>query len=150
MEILDIDFFKQYNDNYGHQQGDECIIAIADELKKMEDRQTFCARYGGDEFIIIYAGASAEEVYAKAAALRQNIMDLKLEHLYSKALPDRDDSPREFRMEFRRTETGAGIFYISADMLLYQVKKKSRNDICIADIRGQELDLSSKQEKVEP
>ena len=51
--ILDIDFFKQYNDNYGHQQGDECIIAIADELKKMEDRQTFCARYGGDEFIII-------------------------------------------------------------------------------------------------
>ena len=37
MEILDIDFFKQYNDNYGHQQGDECIIAIANELKKMED-----------------------------------------------------------------------------------------------------------------
>ena len=51
MEILDIDFFKQYNDNYGHQQGDECIIAIADELKKMEDGQTFCARYGGDEFM---------------------------------------------------------------------------------------------------
>ena len=74
MEILDIDFFKQYNDNYGHQQGDECIIAIADELKKMEDRQTFCARYGGDEFIIIYAGISAEEVHAKAGALRQNFV----------------------------------------------------------------------------
>ena len=53
----------------------------------MEDGQTFCARYGGDEFIIIYAGISAEEVYAKAGALRQNIMNLKLEHLYSNALP---------------------------------------------------------------
>ena len=41
VEILDIDFFKQYNDNYGHQQGDECIIAIADELKKWKtDRRS--------------------------------------------------------------------------------------------------------------
>lgn len=73
----------------------------------MEDRQTFCARYGGDEFIIIYAGASAEEVYAKAAALRQNIMDLKLEHLYSKALPIVTIS-QEFRMELgeRKQELG--------------------------------------------
>ena len=149
MEILDIDFFKQYNDNYGHQQGDECIIAIADELKKMEDRQTFCARYGGDEFIIIYAGASAEEVYAKAAALRQNIMDLKLEHLYSKALPIVTISQG---ISYGVPENGnrSWDFLHTADMLLYQVKKRSRNDICIADIRGQELDLSSKQEKVEP
>ena len=88
----------------------------------MEDRQTFCARYGGDEFIIIYAGASAEEVYAKAAALRQNIMDLKLEHLYSKALPIVTIS-RVFRMEFRRRKQELGFLH-TADMLLYQVKKK--------------------------
>ena len=149
MEILDIDFFKQYNDNYGHQQGDECIIAIADELKKMEDGQTFCARYGGDEFIIIYAGISAEEVHAKAGALRQNIMNLKLEHLYSKALPIVTISQG---ISYGVPENGnrSWDFLHTADMLLYQVKKRSRNDICIADIRGQELDLSSKQEKVEP
>lgn len=149
MEILDIDFFKQYNDNYGHQQGDECIIAIADELKKMEDGQTFCARYGGDEFIIIYAGISAEEVYAKAGALRRNIMNLKLEHLYSNALPIVTISQG---ISYGIPENGnrSWDFLHTADMLLYQVKKKSRNDICIADIRGQELDLSSKQEKVEP
>ena len=149
MEILDIDFFKQYNDNYGHQQGDECIIAIADELKKMEDGQTFCARYGGDEFIIIYAGISAEEVYAKAGALRQNIMNLKLEHLYSNALPIVTISQG---ISYGIPENGnrSWDFLHTADMLLYQVKKRSRNDICIADIRGQELDLSSKQEKVEP
>ncbi len=149
IEILDIDFFKQYNDNYGHQQGDECIIAIANELKKMEDGQTFCARYGGDEFIIIYAGISAEEVYAKAGTLRQNIMNLKLEHLYSKALPIVTISQG---ISYGVPENGnrSWDFLHTADMLLYQVKKRSRNDICIGDIRGQEMDLSKKQEKVEP
>ena len=111
--------------------------------------QTFCARYGGDEFIIIYAGISAEEVYAKAGALRQNIMNLKLEHLYSNALPIVTISQG---ISYGIPENGnrSWDFLHTADMLLYQVKKRSRNDICIADIRGQELDLSSKQEKVEP
>lgn len=114
----------------------ECIIAIANELKKMEDGQTFCARYGGDEFIIIYAGISAEEVHAKAGALRQNIMNLKLEHLYSKALPIVTISQG---ISYGVPEEGnrSWDFLHTADMLLYQVKKKSRNDICIADIRGQ-------------
>jgi len=49
VEILDIDYFKEYNDNYGHQAGDACIVAIADELRKMQSRDTFCARYGGDD-----------------------------------------------------------------------------------------------------
>ena len=45
VEILDIDYFKEYNDNYGHQAGDACIVAIADELRKMQSHDTFCARY---------------------------------------------------------------------------------------------------------
>lgn len=53
----------------------------------MEDGQTFCARYGGDEFIIIYAGCKCGGSVREGSALRQNIMDLKLEHLYSNALP---------------------------------------------------------------
>lgn len=54
MEILDIDYFKQYNDNYGHQAGDECIKRIAKQLELMQNDMIFCARYGGDEFIILY------------------------------------------------------------------------------------------------
>ena len=121
--------------------GTTCSCTYLDVYKRQ--------RYGGDEFIIIYAGASAEEVYAKAAALRQNIMDLKLEHLYSKALPIVTISQG---ISYGVPENGnrSWDFLHTADMLLYQVKKRSRNDICIADIRGQELDLSSKQEKVEP
>ena len=47
MEILDIDYFKQYNDNYGHQAGDECIKRIAKQLELMQNDMIFCARYGG-------------------------------------------------------------------------------------------------------
>ena len=48
VEILDIDYFKEYNDNYGHQAGDACIVAIADELRKnAEPRYLLCAVWRG-------------------------------------------------------------------------------------------------------
>ena len=57
VEILDIDYFKQYNDNYGHQKGDLCICRVAKEIQKLAEKDDiFCARYGGDEFILIYEG----------------------------------------------------------------------------------------------
>lgn len=149
MEILDIDFFKQYNDNYGHQQGDECITAIANQLKKMENGQTFCARYGGDEFIVIYAGMSAEEVRERAETLRQNIMNLKLEHLYSKALPIVTIS-QGISYGIPEKENRSWDFLHVADMLLYRVKARSRNDICLANLNGEEIEPPKQQEKVEP
>ena len=149
MEILDIDFFKQYNDNYGHQQGDECITAIANQLKKMENGQTFCARYGGDEFIVIYAGMSAEEVRERAESLRQNIMNLKLEHLYSKALPIVTIS-QGISYGIPEEENRSWDFLHVADMLLYRVKARSRNDICLANLNGEEIEPPKQQEKVEP
>lgn len=139
MEILDIDFFKQYNDNYGHQQGDECITAIANQLKKMENGQTFCARYGGDEFIVIYAGMSAEEVRERAETLRQNIMNLKLEHLYSKALPIVTIS-QGISYGIPEEENRSWDFLHVADMLLYRVKARRRNDICLANLNGEEIE----------
>ncbi len=87
VEILDIDYFKEYNDNYGHQAGDACIVAIADELRKMQSRDTFCARYGGDEFIIIYEYKTEDEVFSMADSLRERILDRRIEHVCSKALP---------------------------------------------------------------
>lgn len=87
IEILDIDYFKEYNDNYGHQAGDACIVAIAEELMKMQSEQIFCARYGGDEFVVIYEGLSEEAVFEEAEKLRKRILDRAVEHLYSKAFP---------------------------------------------------------------
>ncbi len=48
MEILDIDYFKEYNDNYGHQEGDRCLVSIANTIRNLvEEAEGFCARYGG-------------------------------------------------------------------------------------------------------
>lgn len=82
-EILDIDYFKQYNDRYGHQAGDDCVRAIAALIRQMESDQIFCARYGGDEFVIIYSGMSAEEVCERAEKLRQDVMALQIEQRYT-------------------------------------------------------------------
>lgn len=149
VEILDIDYFKQYNDNYGHQKGDECIRAIADVLKKMEDGRTFCARYGGDEFIVIYGGESLETVCRRAYRLRQNIMKLNIEHLYSKALPIVTIS-QGICYSIPEKGNKSWDFLHAADMFLYNVKKKSRNDFCVGNFFGQEIPIPENMSDVEP
>lgn len=137
-EILDIDYFKQYNDNYGHQAGDECVKAVAGLLRKMENDRIFCARYGGDEFIIIYNGMSAEEVLERAEKLRQDVMGLKIEHQYSKVHPTVTIS-QGICHSIPKHGNKNWDFLHAADTLLYQVKKKNRNSLCIGDINGQEF-----------
>ena len=78
--LLDIDFFKQYNDIYGHQQGDECLIQVADTLKKaFYGVDSLVARYGGEEFIIVLK-ASEEEANLQANIARQHLEELNLPH----------------------------------------------------------------------
>lgn len=128
VEILDIDYFKQYNDTYGHQAGDECLIAIARELNRMTNNEIFCARYGGDEFIILYYNKTNEEIHALAEDLRQRICNLQIEHKNSKAEPfvtitqgiaSRVPTPGNRMWDFLH----------AADTALYEGKKKQRNSI---------------------
>lgn len=62
VEMLDIDFFKECNDNYGHQMGDKCIRRIADALNSIKNRNVFCVRYGGDEFVVLYYDMKDEDI----------------------------------------------------------------------------------------
>lgn len=133
MEILDVDYFKQYNDNYGHQEGDNCIIAIAEELRKLQNEQIFCARYGGDEFVVIYQGMSLEEVFEKSKELRGNIMERKIAHEYSKTLPIVTIS-QGICWAVPRNENKSWDYLHVADTMLYQVKRKKRNGICVGTI----------------
>ena len=138
IEILDIDYFKEYNDNYGHHAGDNCIMQVAALLSDMQCENIFCARYGGDEFIVIYKGLSRAEIIEKAKRLKQNIADLKLEHEYSKCssivtisqgicvtVPTRPNKSWDFLHE--------------ADNCLYCVKRNNRNGICVGDAKEMEL-----------
>ncbi len=77
--MLDIDFFKQYNDTYGHKKGDECLKRIAQELDRVaEDPDIFCARYGGDEFILVYENMDEDMILQRAQELSHAIASLKI------------------------------------------------------------------------
>jgi diguanylate cyclase (GGDEF)-like protein/PAS domain S-box-containing protein len=79
--LMDIDHFKDYNDTYGHQKGDEALINVArvmqQSLKRAED---YCFRLGGEEFGVIFNANSKQSAVAFAKSLTQAIEDLKIEH----------------------------------------------------------------------
>lgn len=137
IEIMDIDYFKQYNDNYGHQAGDTCIYKVGRALKQMmEHDNVFVARYGGDEFVAIYTGYTKDAVEGLMEELKKRIVGLNIEHRYSKAaeivtvsqgasygIPNKGDRVWDFLH--------------SADEMLYKVKTMSRNSVFISDYEGE-------------
>lgn len=140
VEILDVDCFKEYNDNYGHQAGDECIQAIASLLKKMEeDEHVFCARYGGDEFIIIYSGVEAEDARKRAEQLRQDVIGLQIVHEYSKVYPYVTISQGICQAIPIHGNKSWDFLHV-ADEMLYNVKRSQRNSICVKDFCDLEAD----------
>ncbi len=138
VEILDIDYFKEFNDNYGHQAGDQCLIQISQIIRTLaEEQHGFCARYGGDEFVIIYEGVGRNQAASLAEELRKRVLEKEIEHRFSKALPVVTVSQglcfgmpgRGYRM---------WDFLHAADEMLYKVKRFSRNNYCVGDIKGTE------------
>jgi diguanylate cyclase (GGDEF)-like protein len=71
--MIDIDFFKRYNDNYGHQAGDAVLKRVAKVLAQGTGGGDFVARYGGEEFAVVLPGQSLELAQAKAEALRKAV-----------------------------------------------------------------------------
>ncbi|NJN23300.1 MAG: diguanylate cyclase [Acaryochloridaceae cyanobacterium RL_2_7] len=83
--ICDVDYFKLYNDAYGHQAGDDCLIAIAQILKNTIKRPgDLIARHGGDKFVILLPNTKLAGACQLAEAARCNLETLKLEHQASK------------------------------------------------------------------
>ena len=73
VEMMDIDFFKEVNDTYGHAKGDELLVMLANILKSVEDDKIFVARYGGDEFIIYYYDMTDEQIKEVARHIQKSI-----------------------------------------------------------------------------
>lgn len=130
VEILDIDYFKQYNDTYGHQAGDECLKAIAQELNAIASPNVFCARYGGDEFIILYYNKSEKELMTISELLRKRICARKIAHKNSLAEPFVTITQG---IVSRIPHSGNRMwdFLHIADNALYEGKRNCRNSITI-------------------
>jgi two-component system, cell cycle response regulator len=84
--LMDIDHFKQYNDNYGHQAGDNVLIEFARCLKEnLQKAEDIAFRLGGEEFGIVYRADDKESALVFAQSVRENIQNLQISHEYSSA-----------------------------------------------------------------
>ncbi|WP_052063766.1 GGDEF domain-containing protein [Nitrincola sp. A-D6] len=82
--FMDIDFFKPFNDNYGHAAGDECLQQVAKAMLTTVTRpDDLVARYGGEEFVCILPATDLQGAYKLACRLQQSITQLNLPHAYS-------------------------------------------------------------------
>lgn len=128
--MIDIDFFKQYNDNLGHVEGDACLKAVAGCIRDAIHRPAdFVTRYGGEEFAVVLPQTDAEGAASVAAGLQEQLADLNIAHPASDVggglvtvsigvaalVPNNEGSPE--------------ILLSAADSALYVAKKKGRNRV---------------------
>lgn len=130
--LLDIDFFKQYNDHYGHTAGDRCLQLVAKTIKHSLHRpMDFVARYGGEEFVIILPDSTVNETILVAEKVRENIQNLSIRHEH----PD-IQSHLTVSIGVASTtpiqHTVNRQFLEEADKNLYQAKRMGRNRLYCA------------------
>lgn len=86
--MCDIDFFKLYNDTYGHQFGDDCLRAVASSISRKAKRVCdLAARYGGEEFAVILPNTGLEDAIHVAESIRTGIQHLRIKHEHSPLEP---------------------------------------------------------------
>jgi diguanylate cyclase (GGDEF)-like protein/PAS domain S-box-containing protein len=134
--LIDIDYFKRYNDCYGHQGGDDCLIRVAQALVRVLQRPAdLVARYGGEEFAVVLPNTNTEGALAVAESIRKAIAALAIPHTESKVsdyvtlslgaaslIPTADNSNSPERL------------IAGADEALYAAKNQGRDRLAIAEI----------------
>ena len=123
--MIDVDYFKPYNDHYGHAQGDRVLREIAVALKTVINRPIdLLARYGGEEFVIVLP--DTEEAELIAARCNQVVRDLKIPHAYSTAASIITVS---IGFETFIPDQGAQVSLVTenADKALYRAKEKGKD-----------------------
>jgi diguanylate cyclase (GGDEF)-like protein/PAS domain S-box-containing protein len=127
--MIDIDFFKNYNDLYGHPAGDSCLQKIAHTIRDSLRRAgNFVARYGGEEFSVILPGTNTEKAYLFAESLREKIENLKIEHKDSTASKNVTVSMGISTTVPKKDSTQDKLMSL-ADKALYKAKQGGRNRV---------------------
>lgn len=127
LAIVDIDFFKPYNDYYGHLEGDKVIIEVANSLKENLKRAgDFVFRIGGEEFCFFIAGESREATLAIAEEIRKAVEKLAIRHGYSTVSPVLTISIGIVYLNEMGIETYSDLMK-AADNALYKAKNNGRN-----------------------
>lgn len=127
--FMDVDFFKHFNDFFGHSVGDQCLSVIARTLKESLKRQSdFVARYGGEEFIAILPETDASAAFIIAESIRLNVENLKLPHT-----PTKDFKSVTLSLGLATVVPTEGIeandLVKAADKAVYEAKNNGRNQV---------------------
>jgi diguanylate cyclase (GGDEF)-like protein/PAS domain S-box-containing protein len=129
--LCDIDYFKQYNDTYGHATGDDCLRLVAKAFKQTVKRATdLAARYGGEEFVVILPNTDSDGALQVAQAIHQAIAQLNIPHVAS-AVKQHITLSIGIATVIPQLEMLPLDLIESADQALYQAKSQGRNRSCI-------------------
>jgi diguanylate cyclase (GGDEF)-like protein len=131
--LADIDCFKDYNDRYGHQAGDECLRAVAVSLSQCARRPLdFVARYGGEEFAVVLYEASREYVAEVLTRIQRSIAELNIPHDASKVASRLTVSIGAALILPDANRTYEGLIQL-ADEALYSAKEQGRNRVIVLE-----------------
>ncbi|PKQ74675.1 GGDEF domain-containing protein [Aeromonas sobria] len=129
--LIDVDYFKRFNDHYGHQVGDMCLKEVAQALKRsVRTPSDLVARYGGEEFVLLLPNTDSEAATAVAQRLQDGLASLQLEHLASDVAPWVTVSQGIASIV---SGEGASQLLERADRALYRAKESGRNQFCVAE-----------------
>ncbi len=132
--MLDVDFFKRYNDRYGHQAGDDCLRRVASAIKtSMKRPGDQVARYGGEEFVCMLPETDLAAALRVAEHIRNSVSELAIAHADSTAAPSITVSTGVCCKPPDALGSAQALLK-QADLQLYAAKAAGRNRVC-----GQEL-----------
>jgi diguanylate cyclase (GGDEF)-like protein len=131
--LVDIDCFKDYNDRYGHQAGDECLRAVAVSLSQCARRPLdFVARYGGEEFAVVLYEASREYIAEVLTRIQRSIAELNIPHEASRVASRLTVSVGAAFILPTSNRTHEGLIQL-ADEALYCAKEQGRNQVVVME-----------------
>ncbi|MEB3263650.1 MAG: GGDEF domain-containing protein [Synechococcus sp.] len=129
LALLDIDYFKRFNDTYGHQAGDDVLRGVADTLRTQLRPKDVLARYGGEEFVVALPGLRREAAAAVADRLRGSLENLQIRSSEGELLPPITVS---IGVAVQEQHMGCEGLIAAADGALYQAKEGGRNRVVLA------------------
>ncbi|MGB1009329.1 MAG: diguanylate cyclase [Thiolinea sp.] len=132
--LCDIDYFKKYNDTYGHPQGDVCLSQVAAMLGESFTRESdLVARYGGEEFLIVSPNTSPEAAMSLAEKMRERVWNLNLKHEASGAADRVTISVGVYSFYPGTGSLDMAAAIQQADNALYLAKEQGRNRVVLAE-----------------
>ena len=129
--MIDVDYFKQFNDLYGHLTGDDCVIRVAGAIKELLRRpDDFVARDGGDEFVVIGDATDPQEARKLGERIRERVEQLGMAHAGSSVAPKVTVSVGVASGQPHR-DVAVTDLIAAADRALYLAKQAGRNQVAL-------------------